>query len=191
MNLPFSLPSPKDAGGKKREELQEVTAAYERRLAEYQDTLEIYKKWLSEYSGSKAGTRIASEQSPMNIQAALDLTYLKEQGEKEIALMNELSKDAVGRVLSELELIKVNQAYAGEQLEGLDRNVVNRISELLIELQKQSHTQSQAELTGQVERLEGKLRKNQTLLWFLFVFNLISVSGIAFLILYILELLPY
>ncbi|MGF7141625.1 hypothetical protein HNQ56_000035 [Anaerotaenia torta] len=191
MNLPFSLPSPKDAGGKKREELQEVTAAYERRLAEYQDTLEIYKKWLSEYSGSKAGTRTASEQSPMNIQAALDLTYLKEQGEKEIELMNELSKDAVGKVLSELELIKVNQVYAGEQLEGLDRNVVNRISELLIELQKQSHTQSQAELTGQVERLEGKLRKNQTLLWFLFVFNLISVSGIAFLILYILELLPY
>lgn len=195
MNLPFGLPGARDLGGKKKEDVQEVTAMYERKLAEYRDTLEFYKKWLLEYSGSIEGTqRKAMEQSLSNIQAALDLTYLKEQGEKSMELMSELSKDTADRLLSELEIIKVNMAETGGQLEGLDRNVVNRLSELLIELQKQTNAQNkqyQAELAAQVEHLQGRVRKGQALLWFLFIFNLVSISGIAFIILYILELIPY
>ncbi len=195
MNLPFGLSGAKDLGGRKKEEVQEVTAIYERKLAEYRDTLEFYKKWLLEYTGDMEGRqRKAMEQSLTNIQAALDLTYLKEQGEKNMELMSELSKDAVGKLLSELELIKINIAETEGQLEGLDRNVVNRLSELLLELQKQTNAQNQqcqADLASQVEQLKKRVGKGQALLWFLFIFNLISISGIAFLILYILDLIPY
>lgn len=195
MNLPFGLPGARDLGGKKKEDVQEVTAMYERKLAEYRDTLEFYKKWLLEYSSSVEGAqRTVQEQSFTNIQAALDLTYLKEQGEKSIELMGQLSKEAADRLLSELELIKVNLADTADQLGGMDKNVVNRLSELLIELQKQTNTQNkqcQTELAAQVEHLEGRVRKSQALLWFLFIFNLISISGIAFIVLYILELLPF
>ena len=195
MNLPFGLLGVKDLGGKKKEEIQEVTATYERKLAEYRDTLEFYKKWLLEYTSSIGGTdRKAVEQSLSSVQAAMDLTYLKEQGEKTMELIGELGGETVDKLLSELEIVKTALAETGYQLEGLDKNVVNRLSELVIELQKQASAQNkqyQAELTSQVEHLERSVRKGHALVWFLFVFNLMSISGIVFIILYILEIIPF
>jgi DNA repair exonuclease SbcCD ATPase subunit len=195
MNLPFRLPDVMSIGGKKKEEVSEAAVMYEHKLAEYRDALEYYKKWLLEYARNMEGTqRPAKDSSLTDIQTVLDLTYLKEQGEKNLERMEELNQGALDRLLSELEFIKVNLADADSQLESLDRNVVNRLSELLIELQKQMNLQNkeyQADLITKVELLQERVKKGQALLWFLLISNLIGVSGIAFIVLYILELLPF
>ncbi len=195
MNLPFRLPDVMSIGGKKKEDVSEAAVMYEHKLAEYRDALEYYKKWLLEYARSMEGTqRPAKDSSLTDIQTVLDLTYLKEQGEKNLERMEELNQGALDRLLSELEFIKVNLADADSQLESLDRNVVNRLSELLIELQKQMNLQNkeyQADLVTKVELLQERVKKGQALLWFLLITNLIGVSGIAFIVLYILELLPF
>lgn len=195
MNLPFGLPNMKDLGNKMKEDAKEMNATYEHKLAEYRDTLEYYRKWLLEYSDKREEyEHRAGSQKLTGVQTAMDLTYIKEQGEKTMELVDDLNKVKINSIL--LELGKLNAALeaTNENLEGLDKNVVNRISELLIELQKQNTLQNkqyQADILTDIYALDRRVRRGHALLWFVFVFNLIGISGIAFLILYVLEIIPF
>ena len=195
MNLPFGLPNMKDMGNKMKEDAKEITATYEHKLAEYRDTLENYRKWLIEYSDRNEEYEHKRGGHKLNdIQTAMDLTYLKEQGERTIELIEDLNKVKINNVMLEMEKLIAMLGAANENLEGLDKNVVNRISELLIELQKQSSfqiKQNQDNLSTEIYALERRVRRGHALLWFLFIFNLIGISGITFLILYVLEIIPF
>lgn len=194
MNLPFGLPIVKDLGLKKREETKEITAMYEHKLAEYRDTLEYYKKLLEYSDKLEESDRKSLDKKYAGVQTAMDLTYLKEQGEKTIELIEGMNKSTISNIMIELEKLNIALLNANENLEGIDKNVVNRLSELLIELQKQNsfqYKQYQSDITAHMGDLEHRIKKGNALLWFLFVFNLISISGIAFLILYSLEILPF
>ncbi len=195
MNLPFGLSNMRDMSNKMKEDSKEITATYEHKLAEYRDTLEYYRKWLLEYSDKHD----QSEHRPgshklTGVQTAMDLTYIKEQGEKTMELVEDLNQVKINIILLELEKLKIGLEAAGENLEGLDKNVVNRISELLIELQKQNTIQMkqyQADLATDIYALDRRIRRGHALLWFVFVFNLIGISGVAFLILYVLDIIPF
>lgn len=195
MNLPFGLPTVKELGLKRKEEAMEVAALYEHRLAEYKITLESYKKYIEENLGKQeAEDRRPIEDQLSIVQMALDLTYLKEQGEKLSEQLNEMEKGSVTKISSELESLVTALVDTNYKLEGLDKNTVSRLSELLVELQKQSTflmKQNQTELLSGMVSLEKKVKRNSVLLWFLLSFNLLSLSGIVFVILYIFELLPY
>jgi hypothetical protein len=195
MNLPFGLPNVKDLGNKMKEDAKEVTATYEHKLAEYRDTLEYYRKWLLEYSDKREEFEHRLGGSKLNgVQTAMDLTYIKEQGEKTMELVADLNKVKINNILLELEKLNAGLETANESLDGVDRNVVNRISELLIELQKQNTIQSkqyQADIITDIYALDRRVRRGHALLWFVFIFNLIGISGIAFLILYVLEIIPF
>ena len=109
-------------------------------------------------------------------------------------LGEDLNQVKINIILLELEKLKIGLEAAGENLEGLDKNVVNRISELLIELQKQNTIQMkqyQADLATDIYALDRRVRRGHALLWFVFVFNLIGISGVAFLILYVLDIIPF
>jgi hypothetical protein len=195
MNLPFGLPNAKDRGNKMKENAKEVTTTYELKLAEYRNTLENYRKWLLEYSDKceeyehRIGVHKLNE-----VQTAMDLTYIKEQGEKTMGLMEDLDKVKFNSIILELEKLKAVLERTTENLEGIDKNVVNRISELLIELQKQNtllNKQYQEEYAAGLQALDRRVRRGHALLWFVFIFNLIGISGIAFLILYVLEIIPF
>jgi hypothetical protein len=195
MNLPFGLPNMKELGNKMREDAKEVTSIYENKLAEYRDTLEYYRKWLIEYSNKyEESEHRQGGQRLTGVQTAMDLTYLKEQGEKTMELMEELNKVKVNAILLELEKLNTSLEAANDNLDSMDKNVVNRISELLIELQKQStlqNRQHQESLSAEISALDRRVRRGHALLWFVFIFNLIGISGIAFLILYVLEIIPF
>ncbi len=195
MNLPFALPNKKDFGNKMKEDVKDMNASYEHKLAEYRDTLEYYRKWLLEYSDKHEDLEHRGNGHKLNnVQTAMDLTYIKEQGEKAMELMDDLSSTKFNRILSELEKMNTGLETANENLNGLDKNVVNRISELLIELQKQSNLwnkQFQADVVTDIYALDRRVRRGHALLWFVFVFNLIGISGVVFLILYALEIIPF
>lgn len=195
MNMPFGLPNVKDRGNRVREGSEEITMAYEQKLVEYRNTLENYRKWLMEYSDKceKYELRVGANKS-LGVQTALDLTYLKEQGEKTIELMEDIDKVKINSILLELERLKAAIEVVGENLEGIDKNSVNRISELLIELQKQTvfqNKQYQEEYGDQLQALDKRVSGGHTLLWFVFILNLIGISGIVFLILYVLGIIQY
>lgn len=194
MNLPFGLPIVKDLGIKRREETKEITAMYEHKLAEYRDTLEYYKKLLEYSDKLEENDRKSLDKKYAGVQAAMDLTYLKEQGEKTIELIEDMNKSTISNIMTELEKLNIALLNTNENLEGIDKNVINRLSELLIELQKQNsfqYKQYQSDITAHMGDLEHRVKKGHALLWFLFVFNLISISGIVFLILYSLEIIPF
>lgn len=195
MNLPFGFPNMKDLGNKMKEEAKEINASYEHKLSEYRDTLEYYRKWLLEYSDKheELEHRVGNHKLG-SVQTAMDLTYIKEQGEKTMELVEDLNKVKINSILLELGKLNATLESSSENLEGLDKNVVNRISELLIELQKQNTIQNkqyQTDIITDIYSLDRRVRRGQAILWFVFVFNLIGISGIAFLILYVLEIIPF
>ena len=193
MNLPFGLPA-KDLG-KRKEGSLEAAALYEHKLADYQHTLENYKRYLTESLSKQDSEERRYVDSQLSlVQMALDLTYLKEQGDKLTELLQETKQGPITRTLSEIEGLITAIADTNYKLEGLDKNVVNRLSELCIELQKQTSVQMKSnlsELTIKLELLEQKAKRSNALLWFLFIFNILSLSGIAFLIVYIFGIIPY
>lgn len=195
MNLSFGLPNAKARGNKMKESAKDITSTYEQKLAEHRNVLENYRKWLLAYSDKCEEYEHRIGVHKLNgVQTAMDLTYIKEQGEKAIELIEDLDNVKIGNVMLELEKLKAVLETTSDSLEGIDKNVVNRISELLIELQKQNtilQKQYQEECIAGLHTLDRRVRKGHALLWFLFVFNIIGISGIAYLILYVLELLPF
>ncbi len=195
MNLPFGLPAVKEIGVKKREGSTESAALYERKLAEYRDTLENYKRCILDYSGKLEGYDRRTVDNQLSIvQTALDLTYLKEQGDRTIDFLADLKEGPIANTLIQLENLISTIVETNYKLEGLDKNVVNRLSELLLELQKQSifqNKQLQTELVTSVENLTKSVRKGHILLWFMLIFNILGLSGLAFLVLYTLEIIPF
>jgi hypothetical protein len=195
MNIPFGLPSVIEIGLKRRDSSAEAAALYERKLADYRDTLENYKRCILEYSGKLEGYDKRSIDNQLSIvQTALDLTYIKEQGDKTYDLLEEMKEGPMNKSLLQLESLITTLVDTNYKLEGLDKNVVNRLSELLIELQKQSvyqNKQLQTELLERVENLTKSVKKGHTLLWFVIIFNLLGLSALAFLVLYIMEIIPF
>ncbi|MGB4660552.1 MAG: hypothetical protein WBI07_15355 [Mobilitalea sp.] len=177
MNLPFGLPMIRESVEKKRDSAADVVTHYDRKLAEYSKILEYYRECLLEYScklndldKKNMGNQLAA------VQGALDITYLREQGEKTFEIIEEM------------------KAELNQKVSVLDTNVVNRLSELTIELQKQNaivNKQLQMELAGSLEILKKSSKNSNTLLGFLFVFNIFGLSGLAFLVLYVLGYIPF
>lgn len=203
MNLPFGLPAIRDASGKRKDDTSEIAAYYERKLSEYRDVLEKYKNILFEYASRLDGYDKRSLDNQLSIvQTALDLTYLKEQGdriteqgEKLEALLKDMKTGAPDSELeSNIESLATSILDTNYKLDGLDKNVVNRLSELLIELQKQSvyqNRQLQSELASDVDRLKRSVRRGHVLNWFLFLLSLLSLSGIVVTGLYVMEIIPF
>jgi hypothetical protein len=195
MNLPFGLPVIKDTAIRRRDDQTEATASYERKLAKYRDTLENYKRCILEYSDKLDGfDRRSMEHQLSIVQTALDLTYIKEQGDKSIELLEDMKTGQISKTLASLESLTAAMVNTNYQLEGMDKNVVNRLSELLLELQKQSNYQNkqlQTELLDDIERLKKSVKKGHALLWFVLVFNVLGLSALAFLVLYIMEIIPF
>lgn len=194
MNLPFGLPSMRDTN-RRKEEAVEVTY-YERKLADYREYLEKYKSCLLDYAVRLEGYEKHNMDNQLSIvQTALDLTYLKEQGEKLIQLVDDLKTEIPYKgLISVLDSLDSSVAEVNCKLDSLDRNAVNRLSEFMIEMQKKTalqDSQAQAELFEEIDRLKKSVKKGNALSWFMFFFSLLSLSGIIFIGLYIMEIIPF
>jgi|GEM_PF-2272776 hypothetical protein len=194
-NLPFGLTVTRDSAARKREESAHTSGQYEQKLAEYREALENYKDCILAYSGKLDSYEKRSLDNQLSIvQTALDISYLKDKGDRSIELLEELKTEQMNKTLANLEHLITTVLDTNYKMDGLDQNVVNRLSEYMQELQKQEFVQNQQhheELEKDMGILNRKVRKSNALLWFLFVFNLVSLAGLAFMILYIMELLPF
>lgn len=211
MNLPFGLPIIKENVVKKKEKPLESSLVWEHKLAEYRETLEYYKDCLMDYYGKlKEYDKKAKDNQLTLVQAALDLTYMKEQdermleilaqiqvagsGNKTLEFLKELREGPIDKTLNQLEGIVAAIIETNLKLDGFDKNVVSRLSELMLELQKQSSyetKQLQIELMNELQAMKKSVRKSNALLGFVITFNIIAVSALAFLILYTLEIIPF
>lgn len=194
-NLPFGLTVTRDTSTKKRDEQMKAYEQNDQKLAEYRETLENYKNCILAYSGKLESYEKRSLDNQLSIvQTALDISYLKDQGERQVELLEELKTEQLNKALANLEHLITAVLDTSYKMDGLDKNVVNRLSEFSIELQKQADEQSQRrheELEQDIGILNRKVRKSNALLWFLFIFNIISLGGLAFMILYIMDLIPF
>lgn len=186
MNLPFGLPIIKETHKKKDDNV-----IYERKLEEYRNALENYKRCIIEYTGrlDHYDERYLNNQLSI-VQIALDITYLKEQEEKTIELLEDIKSEVLSTTQTNLENLTTAVLDSNYKLEGLDKNVVNRISQLLFELQRQTLEQNknnQMEITADFEQLNCKVRKNHSLLIWLFLFNILGIGGLVFIALYLME----
>lgn len=194
MNLPFGLPNLKDTVVRKKDDTAEATVLYEHKLAQYRDALENYKKCILEYSSKLESYDKRTLDNQLSIvQTALDITYLKEQGDKSIELLENMKVGQLNQMLSNLESMVSVVLDTNYKLEGLDKNVVNRLTELLDEQQKQAaflNKQRQIELLEDNEKLVKTMKRGHILLWLILVFNIFGLSALAFLILYIMDIIP-
>jgi archaellum component FlaC len=213
MNLPFGLAVRKETAPKKKEEPLHQEHALEQmleqKLDQYRAILEEYKRCIMEYAVKlESYEKNSSDNRLVSKQTAQDINYLKEQEEKVVEMLFNLSKmaeeikaEASTRSQAGLDSISISFENIRQKLEdtklsldGLDKNVVNRLSELLLDLQKQNYYQSkqnQTELVTGLDTLTRKVKKNQTLLWISFILNIFGLGAMALLILYIMEIIPF
>ena len=195
MNLPFGLPNVKETALRRYYETAEVTALYEHKLAEYRDILESYKKCILEYSDKLDGYDKRSMNNQLSIvQMALDMTYLKEQGDKTIELLSVKNTDTSDMILKTLVDITASMTDTKDNLDSLDKNVVNRLSELVLELQRQSVEHNrllQAEVLTGMDKLTRKVKRGNILLWFFVIINLLTLGTVAFFGLYYFDMIPF
>lgn len=193
MKLPFELPMRKDTSTKMKEESAHSSVRYERKLAELRDTLETYKSYIHTYAGKLEGSeKRAFDNKLSTVQTALDITYLKEQTDKTIELLDEMKTDQMNKTLANLEHLITAVLDLSYKVDGLDKNVVNRLSDLWLELNRQNisrDTQQHEELVQKVDELDRRLKSNYTLTKVLFVFNLLLLGGLGFVILFIVKLM--
>ncbi|MBH1942518.1 hypothetical protein I5677_16620 [Mobilitalea sibirica] len=199
----------KSENGIKLNHSGQMAAKYEQKLAEYRDTLEKYKTHIEEYSNHLENFHNRpSDTRFSNVQSALDLTYLKEINDKMLKHLEEMKDSDENRYLEQsrklqdkenkqLELIEnllATQIQTNYKLEELDKNLVNRISDVLVELQKQTlhqYKENHQVMQTAMEKLTKSVRRGKGLIWLLLSFQLISMGAITFLILYILEIISF
>lgn len=192
MNLPMGLSALFEIGVKKKEE----TAATRQDVhVEYKDKLEYFMECIHAFSDKLDHMEKQSEKDKLStVQTAIDLTYMKELGDKTLDTLSQIQDGPINKTLSNIEELTVSMTETNFKIGELDKNLVNRLTELLEEQQKQSmfqNKQLQTELLTSLEGVAKSIKKGRIVTGLLFFFNLISLSGVIFLILYILEIISF
>ncbi|MDF2542611.1 MAG: hypothetical protein K0S47_2329 [Herbinix sp.] len=168
---------------------------YERKLSEYRDILENYKSFLIEQKSKTEGQNLSSMDSQLTIiQTALDLTYIKEQSDKTVEILEDMKVSQENKIILQLDSLMEAIAQTNFKMEGLDKSidkdVVNRVYQLLFEFNKQTLNQNhqlRTEVQEKMIQIDKKHKKMSTFLWLLMIFQLIGLGGIIFLVLYLTE----
>lgn len=203
MNLfPFGAAGNKEIPIKKGESDNPGRQRYELKLAEYKNILEKYQQAMMDYRRKlESMGRVPADGQLSLVQTALDLTQIKDQGKKTLEYLEELKQSsdfkilAQGKnVLDQVESLAAALIETNYQLEGLDKNTVNRLSDILMELHRQLINQINQAQTGiltDMEDLKKSVKGNRGLLWLLFIFQFLCMGGLAFIILYLLEIISF
>lgn len=190
MNLPFGIFNSRSFNERTDAEKTEYMHKYEQKLEEYREALESYKRYFIENSSKQEGIdhRFVDNQLSL-VQTALDLTYLKEQGDKQLEAIEELKSgqydkltdqvknlkfDQADEIIEKLEEVKAEQtnkvlAQLQEltetlietncKLEGFDKSIINSLTDCVMQMQKQSAQQSK-QLNMELTQKVDKLSKS-------------------------------
>jgi hypothetical protein len=190
--------------------MNEQALRYEQKLTEYEAALEKSLSCMEHYAGKLEELSRRPAEKPENqlslVQAAVDLTYIKEQGKELRSLLEELRDSINSGNLEQFTKVLAQGNKSAEQqesllttlidtnykLEGLDKNVVNRLTDVQVELQKQTlfqYKQNQTELQAHLDILTKSVKRNKLLLWLVFIFQFLGLGALTFIILYLLEII--
>lgn len=225
MNLPFGIFNSRSFNERINAEKTQSMQKYEQKLEEYRQALESYKRYFIENSSKLEGMdhRFVDNQLSL-VQTALDLTYLKEQGDRQLEAIEELKSGQYGKLSDQVKNIKFEQAdeilerleelkadqtnkvlariqeltetliETNCKLEGFDKSIINPLTDLIMQTQKQSMLQNKQlnmELAQKVDKLSNSVKRNRILIWLMLIFNFACMGAMAFLILYELNILPF
>lgn len=205
--FPFSMPGNKEAGGKKRDEENLSSAKFEQKLSEYRDTLEKYRHCIANYAGKFDGIDKRSMDNQLSItQIERDLAYIKDLGEKMTDLLEELmaiadtkANDNDSKVLAQgdkmlgqIESLTAAIIETNYKMDGMDKNVIGRLSDILLELQKQTlfqYKQNMTEIQTSLGNLTKAVKRNKVWGILSFILQILGLGALAFIILYLLEII--
>ncbi len=203
-----NMPATKNFASLKKEQ----TMMYEKKLQEYEETLDKYQSCIHQYLERLEELNRRTAEKPENqislVQAAVDLTYIKEQGKELRDLVEELRESGDRSNLEQFNKILTQGNKAAEQqesllttlietnykLEGLDKNVVTRFTDVQVELQKQTlfqYKQNQTELQSRMDTVAKSVKRNRLLLWLVITFQFLGLGAMTFIILYLLEIIRF
>lgn len=203
----FGLSGNKESQGKKRNGEYKSMARYEQKLSEYRDTLERYKKCILEYAGKFDGIDKKSMENQLSAaQMEADLVCVRDLGERIAGILDEFitvsadhNKDKDDRllaqgdkVLGQLENLMATVIETNYKMDGVDKNVVSRLSEILLELQKQTlfqYKQNLTEIQSRMDSLTKSVKRGRVWVILSFILQLLGLSALAFIILYLLEII--
>lgn len=190
MNLPFGIFNTRSFYEKTNAEKTESMHKYEQKLEEYREALENYKRYFIEKSSKQEGMDNSFVDKQLSlVQTALDLTYLKEQGDKQLEAIEELKSGQFDKLSDQVKNLKFEQAdeiiakleeVKAEQtnkvlvqlqeltetlietnckLEGFDKGIVNSLTDFVMQMQKQSTLQNK-QLNMELAQKVDKLNKS-------------------------------
>lgn len=207
MNLPFGLTTRKEAAPKRKEDEQEISLL-EQKIIQYQAALEDYLKCIRGYSNRLESYENKTNDSQLaSVQTAMDMTYLKEQSDHTSEMLEDINNqveafrnqftdmksELAKKTMDSLESLTASMVETNSTLNGLDKNVVNRLSELLLELQKQAFYQNkqyQTDLLNAIDKLTKSVKKGHALNVVLLILSIFGMGILVFLVLYVLEIIP-
>jgi uncharacterized coiled-coil protein SlyX len=124
----------------------------------------------------------------------LKLADLKQQLDTVDKQLDDMKTGVLAQSRMNLEGLSAAVADTNYKLDGLDKNVVNRLSELLLELQKQTlyqNKQFQTEQSAVIDKLSRSVKRGHTFLWLILILNIFGLGILTFLVLYVLEIIPF
>lgn len=170
----FNIPRQYDS----RRAMAETLARYDSRLEQYEKALSSYRQQLADYESQLKKYEQTDEDQMAAVQAALDLTYIKE----ELGGMRKYQEDTLSGQAKDLALkqddifrkvVRLDQEL-GERLENLFKEQECRLEEMEV----------------RQEQLERKSHKGlKQALGVLIFFTAAGLGGIAFIIMYLLQII--
>lgn len=205
MNLSFN----RETSTRKKNDKTVSSAFNEYKLEEYKNILDNCKKFIWEYSNKLDDfDKRAMEYQPTITKTALDVACIKEMGDKTAKLLDKMKIDSMDMNHAEMSVISSSMEHMKVQLDVLersmtvisnnmelrDRNLGERLSELVNEQQKQiiyQNKQFQLELVYITDKLFNSIKKKQKLLWIINMISILGFGSTVFLILYTLKVISF
>lgn len=193
MNLPFGLATMKEMVQKRKEDEKEINRL-EDMLENYQNILESYRKCIIEYL-SKMDVK---EGQPVDMRNISEIAYLKEKSEitanmieslnSQLESINnqfvEFKSDIEQKTMDRLENLSSSLAETNSVVSKVDKNVSNRISELLLDFQEQMFFQTQQQLSEMmttVNKLSKTSKRGQIIKIIMLLLNILAIGMLVFL----------
>ncbi|TAH69476.1 MAG: hypothetical protein EWM47_07000 [Anaerolineaceae bacterium] len=179
------------------------------RLAQYKEVLKRYKQSMDEYmqklrhiENQPDSSKIALVQTSMQLsqiqkQNAEILLILEKLKQKDRDWSQEHNEEALNqgkKAIDHIESLMTTIIETNYKLEEMDKNLINSLSSVILELHKQLLYQISEENAGLREnytRLEKKVKGNRGLLWMLFILQFIGLGALAFIILYLMDFIYF
>lgn len=194
---------------KNKDNLDYNKEKYDLRLAQYKEVLKKYRQSMEEYIHRLGQLDNQPDNTQISlVQTSMQLSQLQNQSEEILLVLEELRNKVADKpqeqpeaennldkmALDQIEGLVTSVIETNYKLEELDKRLNNKLSLVLSEQHNQLIAQikeENIELRESLLKLQKKVRGNRGFLWVLFFLQLITLGGLAFIILYLMDYINF